>query len=254
MQLGLLDAVVFFGYFIAVVIFGLLVAARTKRHTAQDYFLASKKLPWYVVGASFIASNISTEHFIGMVGWSFIYGMALANWEWGNVITFSVLIWVFLPFYMRGNVATMPEYLDRRFNKMCRYIYAIVQIIGPVPRPDRGYPVRRRDGAQCILSRTRSLGRHPDPGGSDGRFYTIYGGLLSVAWADFLQYCLLMVGGIIVTVCGLYYSGGLSELVAQMPEKFIVFYPKSHEMVPWTGLIPGGFLGSGSGTTAPASS
>ena len=69
------------------------------RDSASDYFLASKKLPWYAVGASFVASNISTEHFIGTVGWGFLYGMAVANWEWGNAITFTALIWIFLPFY-----------------------------------------------------------------------------------------------------------------------------------------------------------
>ena len=68
MNLGLLDIIIFFGYFLGIVAFAITIAARSKTQSASDYFLASKKLPWYVVGASFIASNISTEHFIGMVG------------------------------------------------------------------------------------------------------------------------------------------------------------------------------------------
>jgi SSS family solute:Na+ symporter len=79
-----------------------------------------------------VASNISTEHFIGMVGWGFLYGMAVSNWEWGNAIAFSALIWIFLPFYMRGNVATMPEFLARRYNPACRTIYATVMLGGLV--------------------------------------------------------------------------------------------------------------------------
>ena len=92
MRFGLLDAFVFIGYFFSVIAVGLWVAMRDKQHTAKGYFLANKRLPWYAVGASFIASNISTEHFIGMVGWAYLYGFSVANSEWGNVLTFSVLI------------------------------------------------------------------------------------------------------------------------------------------------------------------
>lgn len=123
------DAVIFFSYFIGVVLFAVIISARSKTKSSSDYFLASKKLPWYAIGASFIASNISTEHFIGTIGIGFLYGMAVANWEWGNAFTFTALIWIFLPFYMRGNVSTMPEFLEKRFNKTCRYAYAIVMII-----------------------------------------------------------------------------------------------------------------------------
>ena len=97
MNLSIWDALIFFGYFIGVVVFAVAVAARSKTKSSADYFLASKKLPWYAIGASFIASNISTEHFIGMVGWGFLYGMAVANWEWANAATFTALIWIFLP-------------------------------------------------------------------------------------------------------------------------------------------------------------
>lgn len=99
--LSILDIFIFWGYFIGIVVFAVIIAARSKTKSARDFFLASQKLPWYAIGASFITSNISTEHFIGMVGWGFLYGMAVANWEWGNAITFSALIWIFLPFYMR---------------------------------------------------------------------------------------------------------------------------------------------------------
>ena len=93
MQLALLDILIFLGYFCGVIAFAVLVAWLSKtRDSASDYFLASKKLPWYAVGASFVASNISTEHFIGTVGWGFLYGMGVANWEWGNAITFTALI------------------------------------------------------------------------------------------------------------------------------------------------------------------
>ncbi len=240
MHLGLLDIIIFFGYFIGVVAFAITVAARSKTRSAADYFLASKKLPWYVVGASFIASNISTEHFIGMVGWGFLYGMAVSNWEWGNAITLTALIWIFLPFYMRGNVATMPEFLERRYNKPCRYIYAVVMIIGLVIAMLGGvlfagakainvfFPAIPLQVGVLLLAVTAGV-------------YTIYGGLLSAVWADFLQYCLLMIGGLVVTIFGLYHVGGLDTLIDNLPEKFIVFYPPTHELIPWTGLLMGMF-------------
>jgi solute:Na+ symporter, SSS family len=238
MNLGVLDTVIFFGYFIGVIVFAIVVAARSKTKSSSDYFLASKKLPWYAVGASFIASNISTEHFIGMVGWGFLYGMAVANWEWANAATFSVLIWIFLPFYMRGNVSTMPEFLEKRYNKACRYIYASVMIVGLVIAMLGGvlfagakamnvfFPEIEMWMAVLILALAAGT-------------YTIYGGLLSAVWADLLQYCLLMIGGIIVTVFGLYHAGGLDNLMSELPEKFIVFYSSKHEMIPWTGLVSG---------------
>ncbi len=240
MNLTILDIIIFTGYFTGVILFAIIVAARSKTKSASDYFLASKKLPWYAVGASFIASNVSTEHFIGMVGWGFLYGMAVANWEWGNVFTFSALIWIFLPFYMRGNVSTMPEFLEKRFNKSCRYIYAVVMIVGLVIAMLGGVMFA---GAKAInvffpqVSVTMGIIILAVAAGS----YTIYGGLLSVVWADFLQYILLMAGGIVVTIFGLHYAGGISNLMASMPEKFIVFYSPQHEMIPWTGWVAGIF-------------
>lgn len=234
------DVLIFFSYFVGVVIFATTIAARSKTKSASDYFLASKKLPWYVVGASFIASNISTEHFIGMVGWGFLYGMAVANWEWGNVATFTLLIWVFLPFYMRGQVATMPEFLERRFNSFCRYIYAAVMIVGLVFAMLGGvlfagakavsvfYPELPVLWAIVLLAVVSGI-------------YTVYGGLLAAVWADVLQYTLLMTAGIVVTVFGLYHVGGLNVLFSELPERFIVFHPPSHEMIPWTGIVLGIF-------------
>jgi SSS family solute:Na+ symporter len=98
-SLGPVDYVAFIGYFVLLSAIGYL-AGRRERTGAEDYFLAGKTLPWYVVGSSFIASNISSEHFIGMVGAAFLYGICVAMSEWLNVLTFSVLIWLFIPFLL----------------------------------------------------------------------------------------------------------------------------------------------------------
>jgi len=114
MELTGIDYVVFILYFLATVLFAVIVGWRQKSKSAEGFFMAGRKLPWYVVGTSIIAAGVSAEHFIGTVGWAYLYGMAVANWQWGAVIVYSILIWIFLPFYMRGNVSTMPEFLERR--------------------------------------------------------------------------------------------------------------------------------------------
>lgn len=240
MHLSLWDGLVFAGYFLLVIGVGFWVAARDKQKTAEEYFLARKKLPWYAVGASFIAANISTEHFIGMVGCAYLYGFAVAHWEWGNFITFSLLIWIFLPFYMRGNVATMPEFLERRYNRACRIIYALVSTIGMVVA---------MFGAVAYAGGLAMNALFPQISVPVGillvvmasSLYTIYGGQLSVAWTDVMQYVLLLVGGAAVTVFCLYNAGDTSQMVAAMPEKFIMFFSPRHEMIPWTGLVAGIF-------------
>lgn len=235
MHLSLLDIIIFAGYFIGIILIGVIVAAKEKNKSADSFFFASKKLPWYTVGASFIAANISTEHFIGMIGWSFLYGMGVCHWSWLNGVTFSLLIWVFLPFYMRGNVSTMPEFLERRYNKPCRYIYAVVSLIGMVIAMLGGVMYAGGKAINVFFPQI------PVPLGIiilavAAGIYTIYGGLLSGAWADFVQYCLLMIAGFVVLFFGLYYVGGWVELVNDLPEKFIMFYPPTHEAIPWTGI------------------
>ncbi|NQT15170.1 MAG: Na+/glucose cotransporter, partial [Planctomycetes bacterium] len=107
-------------------------AGRKERTGATEYFLAGKRLPWYVIGGSFIASNISTEHFIGMIGVAVVYGICVSMSEWGNVLSFSLLIWFFIPFLLGSKVFTTPEFLERRFSPVVRQFFALVTIISNV--------------------------------------------------------------------------------------------------------------------------
>src|SRR5215510_3271622 len=111
-QLAPIDIAIFVVYFVAIVALGLWVSWREK-HTTREYFLAGDRLPWYAIGASVLASNISAEHFVGMV---------IANFEWGAWLTWSLALWFFLPFYLRSRISTMPEFLERRYGKTCRYL------------------------------------------------------------------------------------------------------------------------------------
>ncbi|MCE5270306.1 hypothetical protein LLH00_03385, partial [bacterium] len=98
-SLSVLDLLVFISYFAAVVVLGIYVARREKK-TSRDYFLAGDRLPWYAIGGSLTSANISSEHFVGMIGFAYAAGLVVANMEWGNWYTYSLLIWIFLPYYM----------------------------------------------------------------------------------------------------------------------------------------------------------
>src|SRR6187549_765395 len=101
---------------------------RQGRDTAADYFLAGRHLPWFLVGASIFASNIGSEHVVGLAGSGATDGVALAHYEL-HAWCLLVLAWAFVPFYMRSQVFTMPEFLERRFNEKSRYVLSIVSLI-----------------------------------------------------------------------------------------------------------------------------
>src|SRR5688572_15344841 len=128
-SLNRLDLAVFALYMVAAIALGFWVA-RKGRNTAQGYFLGNKTLPWFVIGASMVAADISSEQFISFVGGAYKHGIVLAAADWNAWIIYSLLILVFLPYYVRTGVSTMPEFLERRYNPTCRYIFAIASVAG----------------------------------------------------------------------------------------------------------------------------
>src|SRR2546425_770440 len=101
---------------------------RKGKDSAADYFLAGRNLGWWIIGASIFASNIGSEHIVGLAGSGATSGVAMAHYEL-HAWCLLVLGWMFVPFYMRSMVFTMPEFLERRFNEKCRYILSIVSLI-----------------------------------------------------------------------------------------------------------------------------
>ncbi|MBN1590278.1 MAG: sodium/solute symporter [Pirellulales bacterium] len=197
-------------------------AGRKERTGATEYFLAGKRLPWYVVGGSFIASNISTEHFIGMIGAAVIYGICVAMSEWGNVLSFSLLIWFFIPFLLASKVFTTPEFLEKRFSPVLRQFFALVTIISNVvaflAAVLYGGALAIQKLFQVELTRLTDLVPEVlspgDPAqlqlwiaiivlGVVAGIWAIYGGLSSVAWTDLFTVCVMVAGGVTVTILGL---------------------------------------------------
>ena len=227
------DIILFALYLLLNLVLGIWVA-RCRAADTRGYFLAGEGLPWYTIGGSIIAANISTEHFIGTIGVAYAVGFVVAQWEWGNWFTFSALIWIFLPFYMRGGLFTMPEFLERRYNATCRYLFAVCSLVLWITAQMAVVMLAGGKALEDMFgwNQTGVIIALALLAGS----YTIYGGLVSVAWTDFLQFVVMMLGGLIVTVAGLHQVGGLHALMMDAPEKFRFVYPITDKEYPWFGV------------------
>lgn len=232
MHLSFLDYIVFFGYMVAVVAIGLWVA-RKEKATALDYFLAGDNLPWFAIGFSLVASSISTEQFVGEVGFAYRYGLAVANWEWGIFPAITIMLVFFVPFYLRKRIATMPQYLEYRFGLSSRVVFAIITVISYAfinlagVMYSGGLALHAMFGinlwlAVAILAVVAGV-------------YTIAGGLASVVWTDVLQAILLLGSGLLVFVIGLDRVGGWNEMIGQGDRSHLVL-PANHPELPWTGM------------------
>ncbi len=205
------DYVAFFGYLVILSFIGYWYG-RKKNDNSSDYFLAGRTLPWYVVGSSYIAANISTEHFIGLIGAAVIYGISVATGEWSTVIAFTFLIWLFIPYLLSSKVYTTPEYLELRYSKKVRIIFAVVSLLanvfafmGPVIYGGSLILVvffKLSPLMACLLIGIATGG------------WAIWGGLKSVAFMDMLTIIIKISGGLIVTVLGLIYLGHGEGMVA----------------------------------------
>lgn len=223
-----IDLTIFVLYFVGIVAQGVWLARREKA-TSRDYFLAGDRLPWYAIGASVLASNISSEHFVGMVGWAYVHGMVIANFEWGAWLTWSLALWFFLPYYLRGRISTMPEFLERRYGSACRYLLSITSIITYVTALEGGVLYAGAKALQVFFGMELHWGVLVLAVAT--ALYTIGGGLLSVVWTDAVQCLIFLVGGAVVSILGLAKVGGLGALMQQLPEQFHIYH-LSHEKCP----------------------
>jgi SSS family solute:Na+ symporter len=252
-----IDFVVFAVYMVVTVALGLWVGRKGKS-TAQDYFLGNRTIPWYVVGSSMVAADISSEQFISNVGGAYQHGIVVAAGDWNAWIIYSLLILVFLPYYLRTRVYTMPEFLERRYNAACRYIFAVASVVGFVAAINAGalysggVMLDSFFGDQMTRVVQVEVFGHPvSPVGwyivffaATTGVYTIYGGLKSAAWTDFMQIIILLAAGFLVPVLALRQVGDVHALIRDAPEHFEMFKPVTHKPFPFTGVFTG-FLSVG---------
>src|SRR3954451_14614144 len=128
-QMSTIDYSVLVLYMVATLGLGF-AAGRTARGRPRDYFLGEKKLPWYVIGTSMVAADISSETFIAHVGIAYQFGLVVATQSWNAWIIYTIFLFVFLPYYVRTGLYTMPQFLERRYNPTCRYLFAVSLVIG----------------------------------------------------------------------------------------------------------------------------
>lgn len=131
MHFAPVDYFVFGLYALAIVSVGLWVSREKEGHEkdTKDYFLAGKALPWWAIGASLIASNISAEQFIGMSGSGFRLGLAIASYEWMAAVTLLLIAWFFLPIYLEKGIYTMPQFLEQRYDARVRMLLAVFWLL-----------------------------------------------------------------------------------------------------------------------------
>lgn len=236
MDLTVFDVVTFV-LFLATVIGVSLFASRRERDSA-DYFLAGRNLSWWLIGFSLIASNISTEHFVGMAGAGFGQaGLAIASYEWIAAVALVFIGLFLLPLYLRLGIYTMPEFLENRYGKPARTLMAAYMMVAYVGVAIASVLYSGAVGLSAIFDIHLLTGIWFI--GILAGVYTIYGGLKAVVWSDLLQGAALLIGGTIVTVIGLAKVGGIEEFLTQNQDKLHVILPAGHPDIPWTALLFG---------------
>jgi SSS family solute:Na+ symporter len=236
MDLTLSDGVTFVAFLAAVI--GISLYASRKEDTSEDYFLAGRSLTWWLIGFSLIASNISTEHFIGMAGSGFgVAGLSIASYEWIAAITLVVVAFWLLPLFLKLGIYTMPEFLERRYGNPARSIMAVYLMVAYVGVAIAGVLYSGALGLKTVFGLDLYAGIWLI--GILAGAYTVYGGLKAVVWSDLFQGAALLLGGLLVTGLALGRVGGLRAFLADNSEKLHMVLPADHPEMPWTVLLMG---------------
>jgi solute:Na+ symporter, SSS family len=231
LNLSTLDITIISVWIIGLLSFGVYVSLTSKKDTANDYFLASNSLPWWAVGGSLIAANISAEQFIGMSGSGYAVGFAIAAYELMAAVTLLIVAKFFLPVFLKKEIYTMPQFLEKRYDHRVRTGLAIfwvllfvfvnitsVLYLGSLAlQTIMGIPLLYAIIGLAIYSGT----------------YAVTGGLKAVALTDVIQVLVLILGGFVATYMVLDEIGGgvisgLSAMIAKAPEKFDMILDKSN--------------------------
>lgn len=249
-----IDLVIFLAYAILIMSVGLWVSRSKKGESKnpEEYFLAGKSLPFWAIGASLIAANISAEQFIGMSGSGFAIGLAIASYEWMGALTLIIVAKFFLPIFIKNKLFTIPQFIEIRFNTQLKTILAIFWICLFIFVNLTSVLFLGAKALDTIL------------GSGDGSTmmawiiglalfaaaYSIWGGLSAVAWTDVIQVILLVIGGIVTTLIALHYvtpSGGIvhgfQHVYSTAGEKFQMILSRDNPEfinLPGIGVLIGG--------------
>ena len=243
MNISNTDIIVFSGYCLLILFIGLYVSREKKGKvkSAEDYFLAGKSLPWWAIGASLIAANISAEQFIGMSGSGFALGLAIASYEWMAAITLLIVGKYFLPIFIEKGLYTIPEFIEKRFSTELKTILAIFWIalfvfvnlttvlyLGGLALDT----VMGTGDGSILINSIIGLALF-------AAAYSLWGGLAAVAWTDVVQVIVLIFGGLMMTYFALVNLAdggsaidGLKYVYETVPERFSMILSKGEIITP----------------------
>ncbi|RZS97568.1 sodium:solute symporter [Cecembia calidifontis] len=231
-----IDLAIMVVYLIGMIFYGLYHA---KRQSSEDYFLAGRSMTWPIVGISLFAANISSTTLIGLAGDAYSTGISVYNYEWMAAVILVFFSVFFLPFYLSSGVFTMPEFLERRYDRRSRYYFSLITLIGNVLIETAAglyagslilklvFPDVNMTLIIMILAFAAAA-------------YTIPGGLSSVVHTEVIQAILLLTGSLILTYVTFQKVGGWENVMAVTPPDMVsLIRPIDDPSVPWTGLLFG---------------
>ena len=248
MQFSTLDFIVFFGYVFIVLFLGIFIANRKGTDDTDGYFLASKSLPWWAIGTSLIAANISAEQMMGMSGSGFAIGLAIASYEWMAALTLILVAKFMIPIFLNKGVHSMPHFLGMRYDGRVRSILAVFWLLVYIFVNLASILYLGAAAMDTILDVPLTYGIIGLA--VFAAIYTVYGGLKAVAWTDVIQVTFLILGGLLTTYLALNaFSGGqgmiagFMDLFNEAPGHFEMILDSDHEFyyeLPGLGVLIGG--------------
>tara|TARA_B110000444_G_scaffold77459_1_gene73222 strand:- start:6120 stop:7772 length:1653 start_codon:yes stop_codon:yes gene_type:complete len=249
-QFEILDYVIFISYALLILGVGLFMSRDKKGHqkNAEDYFLASKSLPWWAVGASLIAANISAEQFIGMSGSGYKLGLAIASYEWMAALTLLIVGKYFLPIFIEKGLYTIPEFVEKRFSTNLKTILAVFWIALYIFVNLASVLYLGSLALETIMGITQMYGVIGLA--AFAAAYSLYGGLSAVSWTDVIQVFFLTLGGFATTYLALDlvsggqgFLAGFKTIYEAAPDHFSMILDKSnpeYNNLPGIGVLVGG--------------
>jgi SSS family solute:Na+ symporter len=231
-----LDLAVFVAFYGTVLAFSL-VKSRG-RHTSADYFLGGRQLPWWLIGVSIVAANLSTEQFVGMAGQAAgDVGLAVSAWQLTGAIGIIVVALTFLPRFLRAGIYTMPEYLEYRYSPAARAIMSLLTVTIYVAVTMAAVLYSGATTLEIIFGSTLTTGVALIAG--IAVVYVTWGGLLAAVWADLFQGVALLLGGFVILLLGVAAAGGPEAFFSENADRLHMILPRDHPELPWSVLVGG---------------
>lgn len=235
-ELAPVDIAITVVYFVGVILHGLWESRG--KESPGDYFLAGRRLPWYLVGFSLFASNMSGASFVGLMGASYEYGLAVFNYEWTATVVLVFFALFMLPHFLRLGLYTIPEYLETRYDRRSRIGFALFTVLAIVFIDTAGGLY----AGGVVITSVFDLSLFQAIGGlaALAGVYTILGGLSAVVVTDTVQAILLVLGAAALFGIGLAEVGGWGALMSSLGElgagRTSLILPRDHEFLPWPGI------------------